>query len=629
MAWPEVPFRLWRGVATRLERVGIVGRGPVPARDVSTDGPRWIEVAPDVNRSAYLAEADRILAGEVAAFEDAWQPLGDPPEWNRDPRTGRVAPPAFGLAIDHRDAAVGDPKYLWEVNRQQHLVRLAQAWALTRDRRYLDRVGRDVSSWIEQCPFPTGLNWNSPLEAAIRLISWSVTWQLIGGVSSELFSGEPGQRLRERWLDSVYRHAWFVRHHLSKFSSANNHVLGELAGLYVAATTWPAWPALRAWRGEARRLMLRESLRQTAPDGANREQAVGYHLYALEYMLIAGVAAQAANDAFPAEFWERLRRMVGFLESIGDVAGRVPMFGDSDGGTALRLGPDRCLPPASRYGAWAGLSGAKAVTDEGGWLRRPAGGLAPEAANAFAETGYYVLASSRSAPGEVLVVADAGPLGLAPLAAHGHADALSFTLTVGGREVLIDPGTFDYYSEPGWRDYFRSTRAHNTVVVDGVDQSVAAGAFLWRHQARTRILSWATSAAEDRLEAEHDGYRRLAAPLVHRRGITLAKREPRIRVTDRFAGAGMHRAEWCWHFAEGWTLVVEAGRVTATDGPLVVAMDVPRGLTPSVYRGDATLPAGWRAPAFGRRVPCATLVCRGDVGDGSVFETVFVIQRRD
>ena len=82
------------------------------------------------------------------------------------------------------------------------------------------------------------------------------------------------------------------------------------------------------------------------------------------------------------------------------------------------------------------------------------------------------------------------PLGYLSIAAHGHADALSFTLSVGGNEILIDPGTFAYHTQKRWREYFRGTSAHNTLRVDGADQSVPGGNFLWTQHSQTRVLSF-------------------------------------------------------------------------------------------------------------------------------------------
>src|SRR5205823_12200468 len=102
---------------------------------------------------------------------------------------------------------------------------------------------------------------------------------------------------------------------------------------------------------------------------------------------------------------------------------------------------------------------------------------------AFREGGYYILGRDFGGPREVKALVDAGPLGYLSIAAHGHADALAVTLSVGGEECLVDPGTYSYWQERKWRDYFRGTSAHNTVRIDGLDQSVPGGRFMWLKKA--------------------------------------------------------------------------------------------------------------------------------------------------
>jgi hypothetical protein len=529
-----------------------------------------------------------------------------------------VVPLAFGKTIDYRDAAVmGDPKFLWEPNRHHHLVSLAQAFALTGDPRFSAGIGRDLSSWMAQCPHPLGPNWANGLEVAIRLINWSVTWQLVGGPEAKLFADGPGQTLRDAWLESVYRHAHFIRHYLSRYSSANNHLLGELTGLVLAGLTWPWWKRLRAWGGTARAMLVDEAFRQVGDDGVHREQAVGYHMEAMEYLGLAAAAGRAAGRPFPEAFEARVERMAGFVTAITDRGAHTPMFGDADGGAVLRLAP----PGTDRAGTRSRPAEAAL------WL--PGGETAAVAKAlpaAFPDGGYYVLSSRRGTADETLLVADAGPLGLPPLAAHGHADALAFTLSVGGREFLVDPGTYDYYSEPRWREYFRSTAAHNTVRVDGLDQSVSAGRFLWKSKARTALLNWRTDASADMLEAAHDGYRRLPDPVGHRRTIVLHKGERVIRVTDRFDCGGSHVVEWFWHFGAECQVRTDGARVTAANGPWVLSLAVPASLRCTLYLGDEDRPAGWRSPAFGVRVPCPTVVWRGEIHGSASFETVCSIQ---
>src|SRR6185369_291003 len=141
----------------------------------------------------------------------------------------------------------------------------------------------------------------------------------------------------------------------------------------------------------------------------------------------------------------------------------------------------------------------------------------------FPDGGYYVLGCELDSAREIRIVADAGPLGYLSIAAHGHADALSFTLSAGGRELLIDPGTFAYHTHQRWRDYFRGTIAHNTVRVDRQDQSLNAGNFLWLAHARARLVSFEVTPDEELWSAEHDGYARLQDPVLHRRELRFVR----------------------------------------------------------------------------------------------------------
>ena len=182
MSGAEVAYRVARSVRTVSEHFGAQ---EVPPRDAfATDLrflPPFMSLAPDT----LIAAADRVLAGSYSFFDLEDCDLGDPPQWNRDPLTQHVADVRRAGTIDYRDErVVGNIKYLWEANRHLHLVTLAQAHALTGDARYALAVRAQVDSWIEQCPVGRGPNWVSALELGIRLINWSLTWQLLGGLRS-------------------------------------------------------------------------------------------------------------------------------------------------------------------------------------------------------------------------------------------------------------------------------------------------------------------------------------------------------------------------------------------------------------------------------------------------------------
>lgn len=612
MSPSEIAWRAGQRAAQWFEGRGVA---PVPAPSLAQFGRPWFNLSPSLSaaqREAVLAEADRLLAGRwrVFALEDA--PLGFPPRWNVDPLTGREAPLTHGKRLNYRDEArVGNIKYLWEPSRHLELVTLAQAWRLGGEPRYLEACRTLLESWFDQCPYPLGVHWASSLELAIRLLNWSVAWHLLGGAASPLFEGVNGQALRARWLESVWRHAEFIRGHLSKHSSANNHLLGEFMGLLFAGLTWPCWPQAQSWLERGRRGFEREALKQNAEDGVNREQALYYHHEVADMMLLCGLAAEAGAQGFGEPYWQRLERMLGFIAALRDDGGHWPMIGDADDALMLRLDPSpRFNPYASLLASGARLFGRADFGDAAddaktAWLLghdaapRRAGIAAPTLD--FAQGGYWVL---RGGPQPVHMVADAGPLGYLSIAAHGHADALAFTLSVAGREMLVDPGTYAYHTEPKWRNYFRSTAAHNTLCVDGQDQSVIGGSFMWLQRAQARLLEIRRDTSGVRWSAEHDGYRRLRDGVLHRREIALDNRDGSIVVTDQLLGCGRHEVALHWHLAEGCEPQVQAdGTLLVRHGPVQLQLACSGDAQPvlTLHRGEDDPPLGWISRRFDRK----------------------------
>jgi len=220
------------------------------------------------------------------------------------------------------------------------------------------------------------------------------------------------------------------------------------------------------------------------------------------------------------------------------------------------------------------------------------------------------------------IVADAGPLGYLSIAAHGHADALSFTLSAAGREMLIDPGTYAYHTQRLWRDYFKGTSAHNTVRVDGVDQSVSGGNFLWIKHAQAQVIAIERTPLVERWVASHDGYARLKHPITHRREILFEKEQSRLQVTDELLGSGAHDVEIFWHFSERCVVTTDGRVVQATHDNVVLSMTVPEGLRCAVQRGvESPQPSGWISRSFDSKLPTATVVMSGRIEGGARFIT--------
>jgi hypothetical protein len=459
------------------------------------------------------------------------------------------------------------------------------------------------------------------------LINWSVAWQLLGGASSPVFQDGEGARFRRRWLDAVYQHAHFVQGHFSLYSSANNHLIGEAAGLFVAALTWPHWPRASAWLAEAKAILEREALLQNAPDGVNREQAVSYQQFGLDLLLLPLLAGRANGKRFSAAYESRIEAMTEYLASIMDAGSNVPMIGDSDDGAVVKLAPGRefcgyrsLLATGAllfRRGDFKAKAGE--LDDKTRWLFGEGADSAFEELDrahvqlpvrrAFTHGGYYILGCDFETENEIRLIADAGPLGYQTIAAHGHADALAFTLSVGGKEFLIDPGTYAYHTQGPWRRYFRGTAAHNTVRVDGADQSVSGGNFIWLQKARAGCSVWRSTDGMDVFEGWHGGYTRLPDPVTHRRRITLDKSARRVLVEDRLQMAGEHAIELFFHCSERCRVdrAPDGYRISQDERAIFLELPQRQGATARVSCGSIEPISGWVSRRFDMRQPAPTI----------------------
>ncbi|HEX4082042.1 MAG TPA: heparinase II/III-family protein, partial [Acidimicrobiales bacterium] len=222
-----------------------------------------------------------------------------------------------------------------------------------------------------------------------------------------------------------------------------------------------------------------------------------------------------------------------------------------------------------------------------------------------------------------------GPHGFLSIAAHAHADALSIELRCDGVELLVDPGTYCYHDSPDWRAYFRSTIGHNTLEIDGRDQSTSGGPFLWTRHARSRLLDvHADDDGSQRWVAEHDGYADLPVPAHHRRSLTLDPAARSLRIVDRVETDGAHALRLAFHLGPTVDAVVNGAQATLRweqpDGGAGTArLFLPDQLTWKAHRGSTGPVLGWYSAGFGQKQPTTTLV---GTGHAATVELVTEVQ---
>jgi Heparinase II/III-like protein/Heparinase II/III N-terminus len=580
--------------------------------------------------------ADEILAGR-------WDVLGVTrqdmvaPDWFLDPLSGRRAPRTdYCFSINHRDQTVtGDVKQVWELSRHHHLTVLAVAYALTGDRRYAERAGSHLQSWWQENPFLSGIHWTSGIELGIRLISWVWTRRLLDGWEDVQGLFDQNELARKQ----IWWHQTYLSGFRSRGSSANNHVIAEAAGQLVAALAFPWFEESTAWADESASLLQQELASNTFPSGVNRELAFDYHGLVAELGLIAGVEADRAGHALPDATWLSLGRMLDVAAACLDRGLRAPRQGDSDEGRALVI----AAPESNRWEAL--LAVGQALFGAAEWWPPAQPGVASTLLPALAryhplpdraarrpwhfdDAGITIFRSEPADGPEIWCRCDSGPHGFLSIAAHAHADALSIEVRHDGTEILTDPGTYCYGSDPPFRRYFRSTIGHNTLEVLGRDQSASGGPTMWIRHAESRLTSLESSpdADEGRWVAEHFGYRTLDPPVTHRRRVEFHGKQRLIEITDEIHSAGRPPVRLAFHLGptvgadlDGCILTL---RWQARDGGKAMAtMTLPPSLSWSLIRGATDPVLGWYSPAFGQKVPATDVIGAGSAVAGSPLRT--------
>jgi hypothetical protein len=554
---------------------------------------------PDAASQA-ASRANAIVDGryDLLGYRDvAW---GTPPDWHHDPIHQAHAPKAFAAAIPYLDPALGDHKVIWELNRHQYWRVLGRAFWLTGDDRYRTAFISQLEDWLASNRPRSGINWASMLELGFRSLSW--TWAV------ELFSrgaetdGTPWLVDLLIALDCQLEE---IAHNLSRYFSPNTHLTGEALALYAVSAAFPELRRSADRQELGRRVLLHEASRQVCADGGHAERSAHYHRYSTDFYLLALLVARASRDTAVDRFEDIVSAHARYLRSIGDDRGRLPLLGDDDGGQLFGVcgGPPADASPTLAAAAAVLSDPALAVgsaCEEVYWIlgRPPAVSIDADArrawpSRALSATGYFV---SRTGRGDHLIL-DAGPHGYLN-GGHSHSDALSMVLTVANQPLLVDPGTATYTMDPLMRDSFRSTRMHNTVVVDGADHVRPRGPFHWAGAPAGSFIAHDIEPAADFVQATHDAY----GDAGHVRSV-FALHGVGWLIVDHVFGDGERMAESYWHLHPMWSSAVRGQQIALSDagipGPAIAFTSPVEAMTDG--------PLALYAPEYGRIEPSCTL----------------------
>lgn len=605
---------------------------PLPALPDFRQNLEGLVGAPGV-RDGWRGLAERVGAGRFRLLGVEWPAHDRKKRWHFDPVTGGQWPAdPYCFKVPYRHAEdLGDVKYVWEVNRLQYLQPMAALAAVEGDAELAAFCRDEIEAWIDANPPYRGVNWPSGIELGTRVVSLITVIACLGDHSF-------APALRDKVWRMLAAHGYWLMRYPSRFSSANNHLIAEAAGLFLLGMLAPSLPDARSWADYGYRTLAKEADRQLFADGVGGEQSPTYQAYTMEWLGLCGVVGKSAGRSFPEAYWRRLATAAEFLRWITDTGGRQPRIGDDDEGRVLYSGDETDSYVSSVVGSLATSMGRPDLVPPAvrphlrqALFGRPSDppavpAAAPTGVRRFSPGGYTVV-RDRLAGSSVLMVMDHGPLGYLSIAAHGHADALALWLHVDDQPVLVDAGTYLYHSGGAWRDHFRGTPAHNTLTVAGADSSAIAGAFNWLRKAGSEVRAFDGNPAQWSIEADHDGY---VEPFGVRHCRTVARvADDSLRVTDGLTGAaGPHEIEIGFVFHPDLGVVGDdyGWLVGAVDGPPLLRVSGEGMLSSTVQRGVETPPRGWYSPSFGIKAPASRLVFRGLLNAGETFSTTLVVK---
>ncbi len=484
--------------------------------------------------------------------------------------------------LESPDWVVRDAPKLWRYNLHYFDVLSGSAF---------DPVAKAglINDWIARVPVGAEDAWE-PYPISLRVVNWL----------KYALTFPPGA-VPAPWVASLAHQVAALEGDL-EYHLLANHLLKNGKALLFAGVCLSG-PAAQRWLALGLEIMLAEAAEQILPDGGHIERSPMYHCIALEDLLDVVNLLEANPAVVAPEALSTLRdaahRATAFLRAICTGADDIPLFNDAAFGIT---------PPAADLLAYADrVVGARVGAPSGATPlprksrpRVPSGrGVAPEGAPTpifLPDSGYYGYRDG----GDSLII-DCGPVGPDYQPGHAHCDTLSYELHVGGVPVVVDSGTFDY--EPGsLRHYLRSTAAHNTVRVDGEEQSEIWGAFRVARRARpvgATLSDW--TRGQLRFAGAHDGYRRLPGRPQHRREITMAA--GRWAIHDRVEGSGGHRVESFVHLHPAVHCEPETDRAFRLTAPGGVTLRLTFGPAGTLRRDS-----GYYCPHFGERLASGALV---------------------
>jgi len=356
--------------------------------------------------------------------------------------------------------------------------------------------GNLIQNWIDDNPLGFGNGWE-PYPSSLRIVNW-IKWSLLSG------------DLKKEWLDSLAIQTRFLSQNL-EYHLLGNHLFTNAKALIFSGLYFQGSEA-DEWYQSGVLILNKELPEQVLADGGNFELSPMYHAIFLEDLMDIINVHQVYEKKLPDNIVSKVIQMLKWLENMCHPDGEIAFFNDSTLNVAPTL--DKLLDYTNRLNITYSDSHENQLTylKDSGYIRVNREGL--------------------------VIIADVAEIGPSYIPGHGHADALSFELSLFGGRVFVNSGISTY--ESGFeRNIQRGTQSHSTITVDDNDSSEIWGGFRVAKRAKVFNINNAKEDGNFKFSACHDGYKRLKGRPIHCREWNVS--ENLLEIMDKITGSGKHK----------------------------------------------------------------------------------------
>ena len=481
---------------------------------------------------------------------------------------------------------------------------LVRAYASTRDEKFAEAFWKLIQSWAESNPPNTGPNWMDGQEAALRLMAWTF------GFYAFMDSPSTTPERIAQFVVMVAAHAERIYKNIDyAISTHSNHTISEAFGLWLVGILFPELKDAEKYLALGRKLLEQEAAAQIFPDGSYSMYSLNYHRFILHLYLYAIRLGELNNSPFSNSLNSLISSSIEYISQLIDPqTGQMPVYGSNDGALVLPL--NNCdftdYRPFLQLGSY--ITKKQFLFEPGPWDEDifwlcGTNSLSPRErvgvrgkVRSFNYGGTYLLRDSNSKA--VIHCTD-------HRSRPSHADQLHVDLWMRGNNIACDAGTYLYSGENNWRNGLTHTSVHNTVTVDHLDQMKMLTRFTWTNWSNGKVLRH----DDHTWQGEHDGYRRLADPVNHKRTV-LSLGDERWLIIDHLTAIKSH------HYALQWLLIDLP--FEQRENSLLLSIDVWKCKTQfgmleangdfSIVRADPNSTRGWRSQYYGDKEPAISVI---------------------